>query len=339
MNVKEITLPFEEKPFSVMYHYTAFPLGIVQANMEPDKIDRWLCTKYINCSFEPCSKMNKFNIGRDLWLTDEKILIRHKNIFSKAINDYYKIDVVKIFKDMINQGSYPQGNYNEEWIPDKFAYQKYRFYHDYLLIGCNDAKQVFYSVGFLQDKKFQKFEIPYTNMKKAVETLFNDYIGIDLLEYNARKIANMSITFDYTICELTDYINSANRWRAPANNAIFYGLKAILKFCDYVKEEVSKSQIIETKYMRGVMEHKFFMYKRIKYMLEHGYIESGICLSCAEKVYKLSEKAHLLTIKYLMTGKSDIVNSIEELLKQTLEIEKNYLPIVVDELKSSTGGT
>ena len=24
MNIKEITLPFEEKPFSVMYHYTAF---------------------------------------------------------------------------------------------------------------------------------------------------------------------------------------------------------------------------------------------------------------------------------------------------------------------------
>ena len=331
----EKILPFTSKPLSIMYHYTAFPLAILQANMPEEILDKFISTKYVNCIFETKSLKNKFNIGNDLWFTEERILLRHSNVFSDIILKYYDIDIVKFLKDMMDKGLYPQGNYNEEWIPGKFAYQKYHFYHDYLLIGYNDEKQVFYSVGFLKDDRFQKFEIPYINMKKAVETLFDTYIGIDLLEYNARRVANVPITFHNMLSELIDYLNSINKTSNKiVNSETYYGLAAILELCNYIKREACQHQNIEIKYMRGFMEHKFFMNKRINYLFEQGYIKNSLSINYSEEVYKISEKVHLLAIKYLMTHQNNIIDSIVESIKQTIKIEKEYLPIIIDELKN-----
>ena len=195
-------LPFEKNPYSVVYHYTAFPLGIVQAKMNKVCFEKWIASKYINSSFDYHSKMNKFNIGEDLWLTEEKILDRHYFSISKNVYFNSSINIISIIKGMMDIGYYPQGNYNEQFIPDKYAFKKnFYFHHDYLLIGYDDNNENFISIGYVNNK-FQEFLIPYSNMVKAIETLEGNYIRVDFLQYNEDK----KIFFD--INKITDELEN-----------------------------------------------------------------------------------------------------------------------------------
>ena len=45
---KKVLLPFEDKPYSQMYHGCAFSMGIIQGNAQKD-LTPWLSSKYINC--------------------------------------------------------------------------------------------------------------------------------------------------------------------------------------------------------------------------------------------------------------------------------------------------
>lgn len=82
-----ILLPFPETPKLICYHNKAFPFGIVQAN-SPEDITEWMCTKCINCVYNPASPLNKFDFAMwDVWGTQEGIMTQqYSNIKNKCLN-------------------------------------------------------------------------------------------------------------------------------------------------------------------------------------------------------------------------------------------------------------
>lgn len=324
-------LPYNEKPLSVMYHYIAFPLGIVQAKMDEKVFEFWLATKYINCSFSKKLDMNMFNIGEDLWFTEERILLRHHNAISRIIYDNYQMDVVTLLKKVIDMGYYPQGNYNEEWIPLKTAYKKYRFYHDYLLVGYDESSQVFYSVGFLSDNRFQKYEISFDNMRKAIETLFDNNVSFDFLEYHSKKVKSWKFDINVVVEQLNAYIASLPQDGKKQESEMSYGLNAIFDLSQYIEDCAQKYSYIELKYTRGLADHKFFMYKRIQFLYKNKYISDPLFCQNSKMIYQMAEKVHLLAMKFSIKQDIKIIISIKNLIDEMIKLERDYL---VDVIKS-----
>ena len=54
-------------------------------------------------------------------------------------------------KEMLDNGHYINGSFNDYYIPRKSAYRQFDFNHDYLLLGYDDERGVFHSVGYLDN--------------------------------------------------------------------------------------------------------------------------------------------------------------------------------------------
>lgn len=324
MTKKSIMLPFHDQPYSLMYHYLAFPMGIIQENATEDIVP-WLCKRYTNCYFIPTSVNNKFDICvEDKWAEKDKILIQQNISLLRELYSKLSWDYLDLLKKMINQGYYPYGAYNEEWIPQKSAYRRAYQRHDYLLIGYDDERKIFYSAGYLSDSTFKKFEIPYESMTKALNTLKDPFMKFQFYKYNPS--AKYSFDLKRSLCGVHEYITSSSSIHYTDGRSM--GIDAVRELGTYLQGQIEEGHWGDYRYSRGLMEHKFFMKLRIEYLYRQGYLSEESLISFAEQVYMLSNRVHMLTIKYIMTSKKEIGESIANSIKEILDIEKNYLPIV-----------
>lgn len=317
-----VELYFCENPLSKMYHNLAFPLGIIQANAKSD-ITPWLCSKYTNCFFiHKDTPETMFDICvDDKWALNDRILIEERVVFLKEFYEKMSIDYIELLKKFISLGSYPHGDYNEEFIPGKIYYGKRYFEHDYILYGYDDDREVFLSAGYLKNQKFQKHEISYQNMSEALYSLRDERLSFWFLRYNE----NAEFTFDIKKVKkgISSYINCEND--AVGIKYEYVGLEAIEKLGLYMLNCTENNLMIDLRYTRGVMEHKNFMQMRIKYLLDNGYIDNNTFLTESQEVYKYAENIHMLGIKYNFSQKRSIGKSIYDTILIMLAKEYKYL--------------
>lgn len=331
-------LPFEDGPRSLMYHNTAFSMGIIEANAATD-ITPWLCNKYINCwFFKDRNSQNKFNISTiDNWATSNKVLILER---INLIPDLFEMafgDVIEFLKRRIANGSYPHGTYNEEFIPGKRDYKNKYFAHDYLLIGYNDYLNEFTSVGYLANERFQRFQISYDDFYKAIRTLRNSTYNINFWKFNSH--APLEINTNFILQELIDYTNSNTSMKIYSQNR-WWGIDAIIHLALYFEDQCDYNNQFDNRYTRGLMEHKYFMLKRIEYFINTSIIrnDAEIFLECAKTVYQKSQLIHMLSIKYNISGNKKYGIQIINLIHDMVDCEKSYIYDVVEMLKSHIKG-
>lgn len=102
--IKEVLLPFQEQPYNLMYHNTAFPMGIIQANATQD-LTPWLCGKYINCYFKTFSGSNKFvNCITDNWAEKDQILFKQRLELAWEHYEIYFGNIISLLKNMLDLG-------------------------------------------------------------------------------------------------------------------------------------------------------------------------------------------------------------------------------------------
>lgn len=328
-----IILPFDDYPIPSMYHNVAFPMGIIQGNAKGD-ITPWLCGKFLNCYFNANTE-NQFNLSYAYsYFGEDKILFGEEISLIRAFYGILGFDILSLFRRMLSTGHYIQGNYNEEYIPGKWAYQNAYYYHDFLLIGYDDTKEVFLSVGYLKDHKFHRYEIQYSDMLQAVLTVKSEKLWFKFWSYNpdARFVFDLSRVSS----ELSDYLNSTTSLCVYKGSSI-YGLSAIAALADLFEKQAEQRMRIDFRYSRGLMEHKYLMHKRIVYMTEQDFGIPTKNADLAEQVYLLSERVHLLGLKYMMTGRAEIIRSIQTLILKMNEMELSYLPDVLETLNRGRG--
>lgn len=327
---KKVVLPFDDKPYSLMYHGSAFPLGIIQGNATED-LTPWLSSKYINCWFDP-KGANKFAYYvTDHWAIADKILTQQRiNLDQNEYKAIFNTNIIFQFKKMINLGYYPHGAYNEEYIPGKRCFQKEYFRHDFLLIGYNEINKHFISVGYLEDGKFQRYIIPYHYMDLAITTLKNPKIMLNFWKYNENAI--FKCDYNRLIVELCDYLNCTTSMKIFKENRI-WGVDAITELGHYIESTCKNENYIDNRYTRGVMEHKMFMQSRIKFLLEQQYIKDHMYFNYSQKISQLAECGHLLSVKFLINRKQNISSKINDIYVEIVKLEKEYLPDVLSDLK------
>lgn len=327
---KQVILPFEDKPVSLMYQTCAFCMGIIQGNAKAD-ITPWLSSKFINCRFSPAAKNKFIYYVLDRWCTEDKILFHQRmELLPESYDLLFKGDIISLFKQMLDLGWYVHGGYNEQCIPGKSSYQKRYYEHDYLLIGYDDTEGHFISVGYLDNGKFQRFTIPYECMKSALDSLKAPKINCNFWKYN--EDATFVMNNSRFLTELEDYLSSTTSYSIYRDDKI-WGIDAIKAVANELVVTCKSENYIDNRYTLGVYEHKKFMVNRIEYLLENGYLKDRNFLNTASDILKLSETAHLLGIKYDFTGNESISTSINELYDKMIALEKKYLNDVLLELK------
>ena len=322
-----ILLSFEEKPLSVMYRHIAFPLGVIQGNAKGD-IMPWLCHRFVNCVFYPISQ-NHFSISlSDHWGIEEGIHYRQQiQLFYSTYNEI-GIDVIQLLTQMLAQGYYVCGDWNEEYIPGKQAYKIEYFLHDYLLIGFDSEKEVFLAADSFTDR-FSVTEIPYTSMRDSLKTLADGKPVLLFYRFNSEADFSFDTLKTYTF--LKDYLSSSNSLPQYTKGAV-YGLEALDALREHYASLHQKNSF-DHRYSKGLMEHKRIMQMRINYLYQNLHISNSHCVACAKEAYELSCVLHNMGIRFKMLGDDHILKEINVIMQRMKSIELSYLPSVKNELE------
>ena len=83
---------------------------------------------------------------------------------------------------------------------------------------------------------------------------------------------------------------------------------------DHFIDTSEKDNYIDFRYTRALMEHKFFMNMRVDYLMKNGYVKDNNYLDASQAVYKLSERIHMLALKYKIMRKQCIAENIRKLM-------------------------
>ena len=330
-----LKLPVEFNPYFQCYHNMAFPLSIIQGNAKAlgKDIIPWVSGKYLNCTFDHTPSDNKFEIYvEDSWGVGEGILDNQYISVKTKLFNILGIDLIKSLRTVLADGWYVHGMYNEKYIPGKEAYLKYDYCHDYILYGFNDDKQIFYSIGYLANKKYVPFEIPYDNYLAAFYKNSMSMSVVSLCKYNASFEFTGNVT--NIITGLKDYIGSSNTYGLRPNFS--YGLTAIKKLKEYILSSTLNLGMrrIDDRYTRALAEHQYVIMQCVKFLTEKKKLDiNSEDVGLVDTLYQKAKMLHMLGIKFNISQDKEILQSILSGFQYILDHSNKPLCKVIDSLR------
>lgn len=291
------TLPFCMETECKSYHNNAFKLGIIKANLKD--YNRWLSNKLINsiCTYVYEDDYPYFEIlEEDLWELDYGFAECQTISITPELFQNGVIQLVDLVRYMLQSGYYVIGFYNEYYIPGKKAYGEYNFWHDYILYGYDDEKQVFQSAGYLKDGKYKAYEISYKNYFEGVCHLGKECA--DFWFYRMKEDYRVEVKPDQILRGLKDYLNSTYKPKEDGmKKAYYFGIAAWEMYADYMLQE--KYRYMDLRFSRAFMEHKVIMLNRLQVLYEEGYLkDEEIVLRYKSEIAEKAGTIHLLCLKF-----------------------------------------
>lgn len=128
------------------------------------------------------------------------------------------------------------GYFDEYHIPCKWAYQNMHFRHPELIYGYNDDESLFYAIGYTENRKYQKFDFPYSAFCESVKVEYDknkEYWAKDIerVEYDfakPKKNYPYAINIREIYTNLFDYLHSINSYQTGIRQ--IYGIDCEKQF-------------------------------------------------------------------------------------------------------------
>lgn len=302
-------LPFTIDVEMRAYHNKSFPLGIIKANIAD--YDVWLCNKLINCI---CYENNVLDaIDDDLW--SEKVGLTHnESLFLKREEFNQKNpDIITKNIEMLEQGRYIIGVYDEFFIPGKRPYQKRHFNHDYVIFGYDDEERVFKSAAYIYNS-IVKSEYDYWVCYRKID---KSYVPTVEIKHIKKKLENYLVSRDDNV----------------SNRQVSFGMEAWGKFREYV-QEIGDNKM-DNRYARLYMEHRNIMVKRMRKLNEMGFLnDCSLTDEYHRNVYLPAQAVHHLFIKYNLTRDHKARQRILGMIQKTNETEEKIISRMLEGMKS-----
>lgn len=299
-------LPFEVNALSTTYQNIAFPLGALQGCRFD--YDLFLCDRMINCVARTDGTFDF--LDKDRWWHESGLTKEHCEYFLPAAS---RNECIDINKDMLNNGWYVHGAYNEFFVPGKAAYQNYDFIHDYIIFGYDDKKACFQSAGYLKNGRYCAFDITYDDYYRSI---INHRFGRSVIIYDhfdGHFVFTPSVAQIQS--ELSAYLASSNH-TSPLNKGEFYGIQAWKKLSLQFAKAAGQARFIDIRAPRIYMEHKRLMNRRIYTLsaIYHTLPKSASFMEYYEKIYKPTERVFLLALKYNLRPKESTLLQAHEMI-------------------------
>ena len=205
-------LPLEKNPWIQAYQLRNYELGVLQSKTP------WVYNKYINVYYDGIRFGHLMPESRYFEL--EGVMKVQRFRLDKSIFSLEIIDFVSWFSELIENGWYIYTFLDDYYIESKTTvYHKTHFRHTSLLYGVDEKKQIFHSIGYVEEGKYKEFSIPFNVFQKAISTEFDrenePFVkkSINRVEFDAFKINN-EYPFELNLKEIymgiNNYLNSCN---------------------------------------------------------------------------------------------------------------------------------
>lgn len=323
---EQYRLPFQ-KSFISSNSSVFLADSLLRTNAKEDYC-KFLCSTYVNCYFDYESDNDKFALSRyDYAGTKRWILVYQSIDLRKDTFHTWHVDMLTLLKKLISIDLYVYGRCNRSMLNLISVDRDERV--DYMLTGYDDKKHAFEVQIFDNNNQHLFCEIDYDSFCTSLFVTPRDNILLNSFTYN--KEIQIEIDYAAMFNEIESYLKSRNAQPEYVRGRV-YGINAILRFFEFVQEQMIFQQEIDEKYLAAFLEHKILMKERIEYLVSQNVISSYF-LGEANKVYELGQEVYQCGKRYNDTFDMFLYGiKLLDLVKESIDIEKTYLFKVLSEI-------
>ena len=224
--------------------------------------------------------------------------------------------VNRIIRNMIDKGYYVYfGAIDDYYMQGKDGYHKYHFMHDGMICGYSQDNKTYSIYAYDSEMQYRVFQMPqicFERARKSTEKM--KACGF----ITAMKPKPIKVEFDPYLAQkrLQEYLDPPLINNNLEVNLTAYGIithKYLIKYIESILNDDNKIMLADLKSFKIIMEHKIFMFERIKKIEEYFQIENtlsseyknlvtdakklwNMCLYCFVK----TDRSKLLIIKALL---------------------------------------
>lgn len=325
---KRLSLPFEMPDFICQSNYMAGN-AIVRSNAKGDKLMALMAPRCLNCRFDEESKNQKFVVATyDQWYRNEGFIQFQMVKFLKDTFIEMNTDIILIIKKLISDGCYVYSACERSCVEPEAEKGAPVLY--FLITGYDDVAHelTMYGLNYKFDE-FKCFKVGYSDFIDALFATSSNMIKLDAWICDTER--EIVLDTKHLTRELSDYINSECTRKEYTADKI-YGFAAIEMLAKYFLESAKNGEELYKPYLDKLVFHKKLMRDRIEYLSRLGMVdashvaEADAVLAVAEDI---KEYARLFASEHNLAYVEKLCDSIYA----TIEMEKEYLPKVLGEVK------
>lgn len=315
--MQNIILPLNLDPPIKGYQHHAYKLGVLLA--EDDKYMNFLYNRYIQLQYIPKNTCG-FNFYCGVW--EFPFFFFESEYIQMSTLAALKVSVLDYIWEKLSMGYYVLCDFDEYYVRGKKSYMKMHFIHDTLIYGSENG--CFILAGYDESNHYGVQKIANEDFEKA---FWSDYDEKKkdrrgrIIAFK-RKPRTEDININLISSLLYDYINSCN----TATRNYFYDISGEnnlfgLAACKKLKESIYEK--IDVRFFHIFWEHKDLMQKRVRHLINLGYIKEYRDEAYREIVHKaliLRNIAIKLHIRDSEKEKERAVNLIESINNSEKEI-------------------
>jgi len=321
------------------YLEEAHPLSVVECY---DMAKEWLYSNYItlvygdplNNSDQPL-KFFKLTIDGIGWCYKLPCLY-YFDVDRQSLG-YFGVNIIEYIINEINQNRYVILNVDEYYTSFSEFYKSEHFLHALFIYGYDTEKNIFHIMAY--HKKTMHYEntiLSFSEMRAALQWKHSPGLydnSITSLSYNS--IFQYNFNVELVLESLKSYVSSENSLNNPnlifhSKNKSCFGLAIYDRMKEYsrVSDNIIPFQIL--------LEHKIFMLKRVRYMMDNQYIEKDIgLLGDIEELVGKAKVIKALKMKHIVSNDEKVVEKIISHLEDLKTKERESFIKLIEQLQVS----
>ncbi|MFD0669978.1 hypothetical protein [Cohnella sp. GCM10027633] len=299
----------------------------------------WIYTNFIQLvwfdSLRKIDYTNKLDSFFDPLLFDcpwLNIQFIHRNTISRVWDGSF----ARFAVDAIDRGEYVYFVADQKYIAQSEAYGKHPHNHDMFIYGYDTATGSFNISDNLKHGKYTRTECGFDEMELAYAHADADRDWFDSRVMTVSFKPKTYFQYErYLVFDSVSVAHSLNRYLHSLKPVSYmcmentYGIAVYERLQEYLLALKQEREVVDVRLLHIVHEHKKMMRRRIRYMLDHGYLLD----ESLETSYANVEKEHGiwigLMLKYAVTGDGKMLDRIGGALAECSATEKELLGRVV----------
>lgn len=243
-------------------------------------------------------------------------------------------NIISFIHEKINEGFYLCLFVNLKYL-DIYC-QKDDLIHDIFVYGYDDERQIIYSTGYTNGKKYSNLIHSYDEMILAYKNVIVDCP--EHRQFDTKRISffkpRKNFVYHFSTLDfaekLKEYLNmeisyqKRKRLLCPNNDRldekVAYGINGI-KVLIHFFEKVTGSNQIDLRQLYFFYNHKVNMRYKIRYFIENGYIDDFSLLEEYDRIVDFAQRCLDISIKYKMKQNDLFLKKIVFYLKKIYENE------------------
>ncbi|WP_168118774.1 hypothetical protein [Paenibacillus sp. HB172176] len=257
-----------------------------------------------------------------------------------TITKVWKGSIVQFAVDAIDMGNYVYFLADQFHIREADAYGKHSHNHDMFIYGYDAEAGTLNIADNLRGGKytetvcsFEEMELAYAHAD-AERDWFDQRVMSVSFKPKTYFQYERNVVFDSlaVVDALERYVSG---WKPTsylcAENT--YGIEIYDRMQEYLNALMQEQEIVDIRLLHILYEHKKIMRRRLRYMLEHGFLTNA----ALEPAYAEVERGHQIAVgmllKYSVSGEKKLIDRMAATLLEGATLEKELLGRVIVETR------